>query len=156
MPHLNSHIPCHCPCRQTSFEVNALPKVRFYCHCEVCQRVYQKPYSDFVVVWESTVKLPKQGINFNTYKKPPALQRGICESCHKPVAALLTLLPGIKIAFIPAENYCDPSQLPESSGHLFYHRRRSDSGDHLPKHNGYWASEWAVSAKIFSDLVLSR
>jgi len=145
---------CQCPCGQTHFSVLKAPKLRLYCHCEICQRVYQQPYSDFTVLPLSHVELPMDDIRFKKLRPPPHLQRGFCQHCDQPVAGIFTLMPGLKFAFIPSANYRVEKGLPESSGHLFYHRRRVPCDDNITKHHGYWRSEWAVTKAVLTHVMM--
>lgn len=147
-----SEIACHCPCGETRFSVKRAPFLRFYCHCEICQKLYNKPYADVTVIRTEDVELPQQDIAFSTYRLPPALQRGICQSCHKPVVGKLTTMPGLKLSFISGDNYSDKSVLPAPVGHIFYHRRQADISDSLPKIKGYWRSELSVCRWLFPRL----
>jgi hypothetical protein len=147
-----SELACQCPCGESRFTVRQIPFLRFYCHCEICQNLYGKSYADVTVVRTEDVTLPETGIDFATYRMPPALQRGICHQCHKPVAGQLTSMPGLKLSFISGDNYKDKSMLPAPVGHIFYHRRKADISDSLPKIKGYWRSELQVCRWLFPRL----
>lgn len=156
---MNTKEPIHslCQCGHTKISLNTKPNIRFFCHCTICQALYQQPFSDFVVLWAGDVQLTTANdIQFKKHRRPPALQRGTCASCKQPVIGYLTLFPGIKLAFIPSKNFFDASQLPEPLGHLFSHRRAKEIKDTLPQYSGYFHSEWAVSAAVFSRLVLNK
>ena len=56
------------------------------------------------------------------------------------------------VAFVPSRNFERPSELPEPSLHIFYHRRVADATDPLPKVSGYWASEIAVSRLMIGGM----
>lgn len=135
---------CSCPCGTTNFIVEKTPVARFYCHCEICQKLYNKPYSDVTVVRTKYVKLDSKLVNFNKYRLPPALDRGTCKACGKPAAGFLKSLPGLGLAFITADNFNDKSTLPKPLGHVFYHRRQAEVPDDLPKINGYFSSELII------------
>ncbi|HKN26598.1 MAG TPA: hypothetical protein VJY34_01435, partial [Roseiarcus sp.] len=64
----------------------------------------------------------------------------------------MALGPLKMLAFVPSQNFERPSELPEPSLHIFYHRRVADATDSLPKVSGYWASEMAVSRLIFGGM----
>lgn len=147
---------CHCPCEHSRFSLKVTPKLRFRCHCEICQQVYAHPYSDFVIVPAAGVEMPKTPINFKKMRPPPNLRRGLCPSCDKPVAGVFTLLPGLQFIFIPVANIDAQVKLPEPSGDLFYHRRKQELDDASPKYHGYWSSEWAISKAVLSKLLLSN
>lgn len=146
---------CSCPCGKTRFQVETKPILRFFCHCKICQKLYDKAYSDVNVVRTKHVHLPDSGIEFSSFRAPPALQRGLCSHCHKPVAGLLTMLPGLKLAFIAGENFSQQDKLPEPLGHVFYHRKRQNCEDSLPKIGGYWRSEWQISKWLLPRLMHS-
>lgn len=62
------------------------------------------------------------------------------------------MLPFVTLAFIPATNFVDQSQLPPAAAHIFYHRRVRDVADDLPKYSGYWMSELAVVRSVLNPL----
>ena len=96
------------------------------------------------------VALPdNNAVTFRHYRPPPALNRGTCPACAAPVVAFMALAPLKVLAFVRSQNFERPSELPEPSLHIFYHRRVADATDALPKVSGYWASETAVSWMIF-------
>lgn len=136
---------CQCPCGQQQIAVFGQPVMRFICHCEICQKVYAKPFADIVAVRASQVAKPlSPGIRFTKHRPPPAVKRGVCPACNNPVVALLPLLPGFGLAFVPAANFSPQHVLPDPSLHAFYHRRLADVADTLPKFSGYWASQWGI------------
>ena len=98
------NIRCECPCGKTKFYLKKPPFVRFYCHCEICQKLYNSAYNDVVVIKSKNVVLKQNGVQFNKYRRPPALDRGICEQCKKPVVGFLRGIPGLGLAFINADN----------------------------------------------------
>jgi len=147
------HQTCACPCGESTFEVNAKPIARFTCHCEICQSLYKKPSANFTVVLAKDVKmLQADSIQFKKYRLPPALRRGVCSFCNRPVIGFLRIAPFLKLAFIASSRYPEQDALPANQGHIFYHRRVADVNDSLPKFEGYLSSEWAVTKAIMSGL----
>ena len=146
-------IECSCPCGETLFSVTGSPAIRFKCHCTICQAVYKKPYADVVAVKVSQVIKPlSPKIGFKKYRVPPALQRGTCPSCDNPVVAFLPVAPFFGLAFAPAVNFPEELKLPTVSMHTFYHRRVADIEDDLPKIQGYWSSQLAVTSRFFGAM----
>lgn len=150
MPH-----QCSCPCGETRFTVESTPFARFYCHCQICQKLYGKAYSDVTVVRTKHVQIDDSLVEYNKYRMPPALSRGTCKSCKKPVAGFLKGIPGLALAFITADNFDDKSTLPAPLGHVFCHRQQAEVADGLPKAYGYWSSQLAISKWVFPRLVKS-
>jgi hypothetical protein len=143
-----------CLCSEQRVEVTGEPVLRFKCHCLICQKVYGKPFSDVVVVKSSQVSMPPDSsIEFTRHSLPPAVNRGVCPSCNKPVVAFLPLAPFFGLAFIAAENFPESVELPEPVVHLFYHRRIEDANDSLPKSSGYLGSQWAVARHLVPALL---
>jgi len=142
---------CSCPCGASTFDVHTKPLTRFFCHCLICQSLYQKPFADFTVMLSSNVSLHDTSqIKFDRYRRPPALRRGVCITCKHPVIGYLRLAPFIQLAFVASSHYPDHSSLPPPQAHIFYHRRTADINDDLPKHQGYFRSELAVCTGIAS------
>ena len=130
------------------------PIARFYCHCTICQSFNGRPYADVTVFPARAVTLPdNSGVTFRRYRPPPAIDRGSCPACGGPVVEFMTRGPLKMLAFAPSQDFERPSELPEPSLHMFYHRRAADATDSLPKVSGYWASEMAVSRTIFGGLL---
>ena len=146
-----------CTCGQSSFSVDGTPLIRFICHCRICQDLYQKPFADVVIFPEKAVKLQTtESVEFKKFRAPPAVNRGICKSCAKPVFGLMWVAPFTRFAFVPAMNLADSSQLPEPVGHVFYHRHVEEMYDGMPKINGYVASQLFLSQKICMSMVLQK
>ena len=80
------------------------------------------------------------------------LQRGLCRHCQAPVVAFLALLPGVKVAIIPAQNYPAEAALPDVKAHIFYHRRQHDIDDDVPKISGFLLSELKAMQLIITGL----
>lgn len=145
-----------CPCSVSSISVKAKPFARFKCHCSICQKLYKQPYADFVVLNAKHLIIEKpETIEFAKYRLPPALNRGLCSHCHSPLVGFLRLAPFLSLAFVPSERFQDANQLPALQGHIFYHRRLSDAEDELPKFEGYWHSELAVTKACLKGLMTS-
>lgn len=71
-----------------------------------------------------------------------AIDRGICDACHKPVMAKMGA--GEKgYAFISTQNFLSPEDLPASTLHVFYGTRTADIDDELPKYDSWLSSQWA-------------
>ena len=88
------------------------------------------------------VRLPEQATTYAKYKRFAAIDRGICDACHKPVMAKMGA--GDKgYAFISTQNFVDPNALPPSAMHVFYGTRTADIDDDLPKHSSWLSSQWA-------------
>jgi hypothetical protein len=71
--------------------------------------------------------------------------------CGNPVASFLGPAP-MALAFVPSQNFPQPSELPAPDGHIFYDRRVADVADSIPKVSGYWASEARVTRSILAAL----
>ena len=96
-----------------------------------------------------TVRTPDQ-IDFKRYRLPPAARRGRCRSCEAPAVEFLRLAPFVQLGFVPSKRFPDQQTLPPPAFHIFYHRRRADAADDLPKISGYWPSELAVVRRILA------
>lgn len=142
---------CQCPCGASKFTLNQAPKARFFCHCKICQEVYRKPYSDAIVVRANSVTISQDTLI--TYKNYwSSLQRGICPECHHPVVGFLTVMPFVKVAFIPAVVLGKEFRIPEAKAHIFYHRHVHPVNDSIPKASGFIRSELKAAPIIFSGL----
>jgi hypothetical protein len=144
---------CACLCGASRFTVSGNPIGRFFCHCRICQKVYDKPFADATYFWAESIALPEdQPIEFRRYRPPPALNRGTCAKCHSPVVGFLRLVPGLTVGFVPSQNFPRPAELPAPDFHMFYDRRVADVDDSVPKVSGYWASEMRVTRSVLADL----
>lgn len=140
---------CSCACGANQFAVAGQPIMRAICHCTICQAFNEAPYADICVIMAKNVDLAEDhSVDFQKYRKPPALQRGKCKSCGKAAVEYLHLGPLPGLAFVPAANFPQGSDLPEPALHMFYHRRVADIDDDLPKYNGYWPSHLATVGEL--------
>ncbi len=92
------------PMRREKVYGERKPLVRFYYHCEICQKLYKTDYADVVVVKSKYVQPDSNDVNFKKYRLPPVLDRGTCKACDKAVAGFLKAIPGLTLSFISADN----------------------------------------------------
>jgi hypothetical protein len=143
-------LPCRCDCGQTQLKVAKPPMLRFHCHCMICQNLYQQPFSDVTVMWAKDAKLTE--CEHIEYKRPGLLlRRGVCTQCEQPIFATMTLLPGLKLAFVPANRFDSNDELPRATAHIFYHRSQAEMDDGLLKVRGFINSELAISWLIIKS-----
>lgn len=135
--HAGSNPQCQCPCGAVAFGARRSPLMRFICHCAICQRFNDALRADMVVLLTDDLVPPAEGtVHFDTYRAPPAVQRGKCASRDKPAIEFMRLPLYPKLAFVPAVNFADDSDLPEPCMHVFYDRRVADVDDALPEYRG--------------------
>lgn len=141
----------HCACGANRFTLSGQPLGRFICHCTVCQAYTGRAFSD-VTVWLARDVTEKQTAStaFKSWKRPPNIQRGSCTQCGKPVIEF-----GIanQLAFVPTPNLDRTDDLPPAAMHLFHRSRVTDLPDALPRHEGFLASQMAVSGLLFKGLM---
>lgn len=143
-----------CPCGAATFSLHARPLARFYCHCLICQKLYEAPFADVTVFRAGPESLhDRDKVAFNRYRPPPALRRGTCTVCHAPVFGYLHPAPLPRLLFVPTRNLEPATGIPEPSAHIFYHRRLADAADAYPKFSGYWKSELAVTRLVFGGML---
>ncbi len=145
---------CSCLCGQVNYSVTKPTLVRFYCHCTICQSVYQKPFADATVIaGGGVVHSDGSQITYRKLRAYPNINRGFCPSCDMPVLALLPLVPGVGLTamtlnFIPVHMYQNQTHVRPCDMHIFYDSRVADIDDELPKHEGYLRSQAAVVGKL--------
>lgn len=151
---MNTQIRCQCACGQVQFSTRDVPLLRFICHCTICQNFNQAPHGDYSVFRLGDVELPPaDAVRYGAYRPPPAIQRGQCAACGRPALELmqLPLLP--QLAFVPTAVLQNSAGVPPPALHTFYHRRRADHNDSLPKLNGYLPSQIAFMWKLLSAML---
>lgn len=146
-----------CACGTVGLTTTAAPLLRGICHCTICQSFNQAPFADITVYRARDVQVTGlDGVEFETYRPPPAVQRGKCGACRKPAIEYLKL-PGLpKLAIVPSANLAVVADLPEPALHIFYHRRVADATDELPRFSGYLRSQLAFSLRLAGALWRSR
>lgn len=143
-------VTCYCSCGDARLDLATRPRTRFLCHCTICQSVYRDAYADATIVRRGTIRR-YENVEFKRHRAPPSLSRGTCVSCGEPVVGMLAML-----AFVPARIFPQEECLPEPAMHIFYHSRQADAQDELPKHSGYFASEWAVTKLALGSLLAPK
>lgn len=146
-----------CKCGMTRFAITGRPLFRMYCHCLICQEFNQAEYADVTVFYRKDVSLQdERSVMFRVHRQPPLLKRGTCASCGKPAIEKLTipLMPGMTI--IPSNNIANQALLPDPKLHIFYHRRRRDAADALPKYSGYLPSQCGFGVAAAMAMLRSR
>lgn len=145
---------CTCPCSASKIQVANKPLTRFVCHCTTCQQVFKRPCADVMVYWARDLKpAPDHAIQFKTYAKPPAVNRGLCSVCGSPVVGLLPLTPFVRLAFVTSANYPDLAAMPGSQAHIFYHSQTTDIYNDVPKYTGYLPSKLAVATLLMRAML---
>lgn len=132
---------CQCKCGLSKFSVSQIPRARFKCHCDTCQEVYERPYADVVGVNSTVVELLED--EHIVYKKfSPALERGVCSGCNRPVISFLTMSAffKLKIALFPVVSLNKSVTPPEAQAHIYYHSCSEPVDDAIPKISGKFSS----------------
>jgi len=148
---------CQCECGDTRFSIVGEPLTRVICHCTICQEFNQADFGDVTIFSSKDVNIDNiESIDFKEYKAPPAVQRGKCSTCNKPAIELLDLplLPNLTI--VPTRNIPSESQLPEPDSHIFYHSRKHDVEDAIPKYSGFLKSQLALLFKLMSGMFKAK
>ncbi len=149
MPEAND-IHCQCECSQSQVSLAKPPMLRFHCHCTICQAVYKRLFSDVTLMWANNVSL--KNVDKIEYSRPGVLlKRGVCTGCGQAILATMTLLPGLKLAFVPASRYGDQDILPKPSAHIFFHRSDVEIDDGIAKYSGFIKSELMISWLILKS-----
>ncbi len=157
MNHSISEQKCSCECGEAKFTLKGKPLVRMFCHCTICQEFNESDFSDITVFLTKDIEFDQsQNIEFRKYKAPPAVDRGKCGSCHKPIIEFLDVPLFPSLTIIPSQNIGKCSNLPESCAHIFYHRRVKDIDDSLPKYSGFIGSQFLFMKKLFSGMLRRR
>ena len=131
-----------CRCGIARFSILGRPLFRAYCHCLICQEFNESDYADITVFYRKDVSLEDENsVAFRVYQQPPLLKRGTCKSCGKPAIERLTIPLMPSMAVVPSYNIHEKGFLPKPELHNFYHRRKHDIVDNLPKHTGFVSSQ---------------
>ena len=128
--------------------------MRLYCHCTICQEFNQAPFGDVSMVLSRDVRFnDHEKVDFKKYKSPPAVDRGKCRSCHKPVIEFLKIPLMPELTIIPSYTIAESELLPEPLGHVFYDTRVADIDDKLPKYSGAARSQLASMRKLLPAMM---
>ncbi|MFK8043721.1 GFA family protein [Congregibacter sp.] len=144
-----------CDCGHARVDVLGKPLLRIICHCTLCQSFYQAAEGDPVIFKASEVKVQnEEAVSYRRLRKSPAVDRGACVKCSQPIVEFfaMPLLPDI--VFIPGDRLAShPDLLPEPALRIFYDSRTEDANDDLPRHNGYWPSQLALTRRLLPALL---
>ncbi len=143
-----------CRCGAAKFTIVGKPLLRAYCHCLICQEFNEADHADVTVFYAKDVVLENEKtVDFRVYQQPPLVKRGKCISCGKPALEKLSipLLP--RMIIVPSNNIGNSAFLPEPAFHIFYHRRKADGADSLPKYNGFLNSQSRFSLAVVMSML---
>ena len=145
---------CQCQCGATSFKALGTPLLRAFCHCTICQNFNNSAFADITIFRGRDIDLADdQPVQFNTYRRPPNVQRGKCSACDKPAIEFMHLPLMPSFVFVPTENIKDSAMIPAPILHMFYDSRVADIKDDLPKYQGYWSSQLGSTRHLISALM---
>ncbi|MCE2680375.1 MAG: GFA family protein [Burkholderiales bacterium] len=153
----NQSLRAQCKCGANLMTITGKPVMRAVCHCHFCQAYTGREKSDFVIYRRGQVQLPEANkARFRFFKKPAFVDRGACIECGGAAYehVNIPLLPGL--VFIPAPNHEQTGVLPDPALHMFYHRRKTDVADSVPKYTGPLNGEWQFVRRLIWALVSSR
>lgn len=142
MSEATEHARAQCSCGSVSIPIAAAPKFRVLCHCTICQAFNKSTHGDVLVFDARDVAAHVPGtIAFKRWRPPPNVRRGVCVRCEQPALERFNARPFMNLTMIPTPMVA--ARVPEPAAHIFYDKRVADVDDALPKHEGYWASQWA-------------
>ena len=142
-----------CSCGKVRYGITGAPLFRARCHCRTCQAYNDAAFGDILVLRSRDVTLSGEDqIAFRFHQTPPVVRRGRCSSCDGVAVERIHLPLFPKLTILPAPTLDQPEDAPQLDFHMFYHRRREDVADALPKHSGYLSSQWAFAAGILKGL----
>ena len=140
-----------CDCGQVSLDISGPPLFRIVCHCSICRAYNEAPYADLLVYRARDVSLPEPGlVRARAWRPPPNVRRGTCTRCGKPALERFRAPPLPSLTMFSSANL--QGALPPVAAHMFYDSRIADVDDGLPRHSGYWPSQWAFLKLVFAGL----
>lgn len=142
-----------CSCKNVSFELKASPLSRVLCHCTICQSFNDADYGDVAIFRAKDVVMPEEDrVNYQAFTKPAIVHRGKCKACAKPAIEYVSLPLTPKLVIVPIASIQDPDLIPEASMHIFYHSRKNEIEDALPKYSGYLKSQMALGLVLIKGM----
>jgi len=145
---------CQCSCGNTAFNINVKPLMRAKCHCTICQKYNEADFADVVVFRRKDIpEFVLGSIDFKTYKKPPAVQRGKCNTCKQPTLELFSMPLFPSLAMVPLQMFPAEASLPLPKMHMFYEHHVNEHIDDVPKHKGLISSQGGFMKYLFKALL---
>lgn len=75
---------CRCACGKSAVIVKAKLRMRYYCHCLICQEICQSDISDNTALRFEEVEITTgSDIGLKKYEKNGVVERGVCDSLKK-------------------------------------------------------------------------
>ncbi|MDA4845161.1 GFA family protein [Hoeflea poritis] len=146
-----------CNCTEVSFRTSGRPIFRAVCHCSICQEFNAAEYADILTFRARDIDLNSPGtVAYKSYKKPPLLRRGRCNTCGTPVIEKLNIPLFPKLILVPVGRFAEQDLLPARDFHIFYDCRVKDVPDNLPKASGYLQSQTKFAAFLMRRLLRGR
>lgn len=143
-----------CECGENKFKISGKPILRAICHCEICQEFNSAPFGDITIFKTKDIDLPKDNtVVFKAYTTPPMVQRGKCKSCGKPTIEFLKMPLSPALTIVPTKNLSNQQDVLEPSFHSFYHRRKADADDNLPKYSGFLRSQVGFMTRLIGAMI---
>lgn len=148
------HAEGSCECGKTRFKVTGEPLLRMYCHCTICQQFNKADFGDVTMLLSRDVEFhDHELVEFKQYKKPPAVDRGTCRSCNKPVIEFLKIPLMPELTIVPSYTLGESDLLPESIGHVYYETRIKEIDDELPKYSGTLSSQLVSFKALLPQMI---
>lgn len=141
-----SALTAQCSCGRVSYKLTGPAATRILCHCTYCQAFNNAAYGDVIIYNAKHVEYDKSNpVEFTTYSKPPAVQRGKCKHCGDATIEFFNVPLGPKMVMVPAVMLNKPTT--EPAFHMYYHRRVANIKDALPKYSG-WIKNQLASLRL--------
>jgi hypothetical protein len=131
-----------CSCGEIKVQIKSASFVRLFCHCSICQSIFNESYADDIIVLAKDVTVENSGsVIYRKHTSFFPIHRGECKHCKAPVISFSSLIPFVKLAITPTCFYSVQTKLPNSVAHFFYRNNKTPINDSLPKYNDYLSSQ---------------
>ncbi|RNL65543.1 GFA family protein [Zhongshania marina] len=147
-----SRLDGRCACGKADFIILGGPLLRCLCHCTICQSFNDSRYADVAIFRQRDIVMPHPDlVDYEVYKFPSALQRGKSSCCGSALIEFMDIPLFPSLVIVPVSNVAI-SHLIDPSFHIFNEKRKECVSDVLPKYQGFWRSQLALTYRLAVSL----
>ncbi|MSP82910.1 MAG: GFA family protein [Alphaproteobacteria bacterium] len=125
----------HCQCGSVRFQVTAVPRELYHCHCSMCRRCHGTVFATYATVDRAHLIVEKGEANLARFDSSPPVHRFFCKTCGCQMFIDDDARPDIRYFTPGTIDWPDHAEVPVPARHIFVGSKVPwfEIGDGLPQ-----------------------